>query len=202
MTRDFKTFLLLSFLFHAAVLFSFSLHHSDDSFLWGGGRVSPQPGVLHVVVDFSRTGSGGDLLVEKGRDDLIVFGKNRRKGNEADQTVASSGLGGSLTPSGGSGEGYDETAATDGRQNLLASIRQQILREKHYPLVALREGIEGTVEVTFRMEASGALSDLAVVRSSGHSALDDEAVATVSRAQPFPYVGGDIRIALEYDLSE
>lgn len=198
--KSMKIFLVISFFLHAALFFPFAIRRGDDSFQWGGGRKSPNNSVLHVVVDFAQRGEGGKLFIEKGADDLILFGKERKESGGSTAYLATSGLGISPSPAGGSGEGYDGTAASEGRENLLAAIRQQILLQKHYPLVAMREGIEGTVEVTFRMEEDGDLRDLSVVRSSGHDLLDDEAVATVSRAQPFPYVGGDIRIALEYSL--
>ena len=202
MKKELKVFLTISLLLHAVFFLPWVLVGGDDFFEWGGGRESANNSVLHVVVEFAKIGEDGQLAIEKGADDLILFGKERAReeNGRSGSSPAFSGRGASPTPSGGSGEGYDGTGNVDGRENLLAAIRQQILKQKHYPMVALREGIEGTVEVAFRMEEDGALSDLSVVRSSGHELLDHEAVATVSRAQPFPFVGGDIRIALEYDL--
>ena len=86
--------------------------------------------------------------------------------------------------------------------DVLALIRQRIIRAKSYPLAARRRGIEGTVKIIFRIGKEGGLEKAAVVASSGFGLLDDEAVATVKRGAPYPYYEGDISMGLTFDLKE
>ncbi|HEX7547469.1 MAG TPA: energy transducer TonB [Candidatus Methylomirabilis sp.] len=101
-------------------------------------------------------------------------------------------LGGALGSS-GSGAGVAD---------LLRAIRQKIEHEhaKVYPEAARREGIEGTVEVRFRIAGDGSVEAVEVVRSSGHRLLDETSTQTVRRAGPFPVLAGWIRIPLSYRL--
>lgn len=94
---------------------------------------------------------------------------------------------------GGTGEGVTD---------LLRAIRQKIEREhaKVYPEAARREGIEGTVELRFRIAGDGSVEAVEVVRSSGHRLLDETSTQTVRRAGPFPVLAGWIRIPLSYRL--
>jgi len=53
-------------------------------------------------------------------------------------------------------------------------------------LWAEKQGIEGITHLYFTVLANGRGRDIKMVRSSGSSILDEEAIATVKRAQPFP----------------
>ena len=44
----------------------------------------------------------------------------------------------------------------------------------------------GVAEVVFTIDREGKVVASRIVRSSGHAALDQETIATVKRAQPFP----------------
>jgi protein TonB len=70
------------------------------------------------------------------------------------------------------------------RQALLVHIA----RYKQYPPDAERAGVQGTVWVRFLMDRDGRLLDVWVDQSSGARALDDEAVAAIRRAAPFPAI--------------
>jgi protein TonB len=70
------------------------------------------------------------------------------------------------------------------RQALLA----QIARYKQYPPDALRERIQGTVWVRFLVDRDGRLLRAWIDQSSGQSILDDEALAAIRRAAPFPAI--------------
>lgn len=59
-------------------------------------------------------------------------------------------------------------------------------RHKQYPRSAERRRQEGTVQVQFSIDRQGQLVDARIVRSSGHEALDAEALATLKRANPLP----------------
>jgi protein TonB len=63
-----------------------------------------------------------------------------------------------------------------------------------------REGIQGIVELRFRIASDGSVEAIEVARSSGHRVLDEESAQTIRRAGPFPFVAGWIRIPLEYRL--
>ena len=86
--------------------------------------------------------------------------------------------------------------------DLLRAIRRQIERAKIYPDAARRAGMEGTVELRFRIGRDGTVEVLEVVRSSGYPELDEIAMQTIRRAAPYPSVSGRIRIPLSYHLDQ
>lgn len=51
-----------------------------------------------------------------------------------------------------------------------------------YPRAAIRRNIQGTLELDVTMSTSGAVTDVAIARSSGHSMLDDSALNAAQRA--------------------
>jgi periplasmic protein TonB len=59
-------------------------------------------------------------------------------------------------------------------------------RNKRYPEAAQSRHQQGTAQVFFSLDRQGRVIDSRVVRSSGASALDEEALALLRRAQPFP----------------
>jgi protein TonB len=69
------------------------------------------------------------------------------------------------------------------RWNHLVSARLQ--QNKRYPAGAQR-GEQGTVAFMFVVDSKGKILSQRIVRSSGHRALDDEALAMLQRAQPLP----------------
>jgi len=73
---------------------------------------------------------------------------------------------------------------TQARASWAAMISAHLNRYKRFPPGA--EGITGRPSVRFSLDGSGRVTSVALVRSSGHSVLDNEAVATVRRASPFP----------------
>jgi periplasmic protein TonB len=77
-----------------------------------------------------------------------------------------------------------------GMQREMASWQSNLIKQlekfKRYPNDARARGDEGTVELGFTLDRSGHVLAHQIVRSSGHSALDAEAIAMVERAQPLP----------------
>ena len=69
------------------------------------------------------------------------------------------------------------------RWNHLVSARLQ--QNKRYPSGAVR-GEQGTVAFNFVVNSKGQILSQRIVRSSGHRARDDEALAMIQRAQPLP----------------
>ena len=61
-----------------------------------------------------------------------------------------------------------------------------IERNKAYPPAAQGRGETGVVQLAFSIDRQGRVLASRVVRSSGHASLDQETLATVHRAQPFP----------------
>ena len=59
-------------------------------------------------------------------------------------------------------------------------------RNKRYPAAAQSRREQGVAQVFFSLDRQGRVVDSRVVRSSGAAALDEEALALVRRAQPFP----------------
>jgi protein TonB len=59
-------------------------------------------------------------------------------------------------------------------------------RHKRYPSSAQARREQGIVQLFFSLDRKGHVTESRVIKSSGSSALDQEAVALVRRAQPFP----------------
>jgi periplasmic protein TonB len=77
-----------------------------------------------------------------------------------------------------------EASNSQARASWAAMISAHLNRFKRYPSGA--EGITGRPSVRFALDGSGRVTSVSLIRSSGSSVLDDEAVATVRRASPFP----------------
>ncbi|OIQ01717.1 MAG: hypothetical protein COS82_10885 [Zetaproteobacteria bacterium CG06_land_8_20_14_3_00_59_53] len=81
------------------------------------------------------------------------------------------------------------------------AVRQRLERFKHYPASARRRGIEGAVDVSFRLNAQGRAENMQLVSGSGYGILDDAALNTVRRAEPFPVTEGSYRFRLRFTRS-
>ena len=66
------------------------------------------------------------------------------------------------------------------------SISKQLELHKSYPPFARAHGETGVVELAFSIDREGHVLSSRIVKSSGYAALDQETIATVRRAQPFP----------------
>ncbi len=117
-------------------------------------------------------------------------------GGEGAGSGGGKGPGGVGAPgSGGSGSGGEAST-------ILARIRQKIARAKRYPRQARSEELEGVAGLQFEINADGSVAYVNLTSSSGHRVLDEEAVATVRRAAPFPYYAGPIRFSLRFSLKD
>ena len=83
---------------------------------------------------------------------------------------------------------------------MLRAIRGQIEKAKKYPEAARRDGLEGTVDLRFRLTPAGWVETVEIVHSSGFGILDEASQQTIRRAAPFPFVRGWIRLPLSYRL--
>ena len=68
----------------------------------------------------------------------------------------------------------------------ISQLMAHINRHKQYPSAAQAQRSQGTAVVAFTMSRSGQVLSRRIVRSSGVSALDSEALAMLGRAQPLP----------------
>ena len=85
-------------------------------------------------------------------------------------------------------EGGSAAPGNDDIRSYQRVLLLHIERFRGYPEDERNRHIEGTVLVRFAMTRQGSILDAWVDRSSGVSALDDEALATVHRAQPLPMI--------------
>jgi protein TonB len=68
----------------------------------------------------------------------------------------------------------------------------RLQRAKRYPDVARSRGDQGVAMATFTMDRSGHVLSVSIVRSSGSSALDEEALAMIRRADPLPRIPAEL----------
>ena len=71
-------------------------------------------------------------------------------------------------------------------------VKQKIEEVRRYPSWAKRQGIEGTVGLCFIVLTCGLSQDVEIICSSGSKILDEEAIATIKRANPFQAVPEEI----------
>jgi protein TonB len=65
-------------------------------------------------------------------------------------------------------------------------VATQVERHKGYPAAARSRRETGVARLAFAIDRQGKVLESRIVRSSGSAALDQETIATVRRAQPFP----------------
>lgn len=71
-------------------------------------------------------------------------------------------------------------------------VKQRIEEVRRYPNWAKQQGIEGTVCLDFVVLANGLSKDIKITSSSSSNVLDEEAIATIQRADPFPPIPHEI----------
>jgi TonB family protein len=89
----------------------------------------------------------------------------------------------------GKSDGSGSQGEGKGRADLgsyLATARMRIEKAKRYPREARRKGCEGKVIVSFQIDRRGEVGEIRLVQSCGYPELDEEGIATLRRASPFP----------------
>jgi protein TonB len=81
-------------------------------------------------------------------------------------------------------------AADSPPSHLLALLRMRLQEYFVYPPLARKRGWQGDVRIDVRLEADGRIKPLRVVRSSGHSVLDRDALDTLARLGTLPQARG------------
>lgn len=71
------------------------------------------------------------------------------------------------------------------RQANYTAIRDSILGNLQYPMLARRRGWSGQVELSFTISPDGQVSELKVLTSSGFPILDEQAMTAIRRSAPF-----------------
>jgi protein TonB len=87
------------------------------------------------------------------------------------------------------------------------ALVKHLNRFKRYPEIARARGNQGEVTVQFTIDRTGRVVASRVVHSSGSSALDEEALAVLTRANPLPaapdQVGGmtfDLTLPIQFRI--
>jgi TonB family protein len=78
---------------------------------------------------------------------------------------------------------YTETAVD--KSAIIKSFIDKIESAKHYPYIARRKWIEGTVIVFVHLNKNGELKDVVLKKSSNYEILDMSAVELIKKATPF-----------------
>jgi TonB family protein len=96
-------------------------------------------------------------------------------------------------------------ASTESREaqydfdGLLMALRERISASLVYPRAARKRGIEGTVVLRLKLDASGNLTSLAVVGTSGSGILDRSAQVLIKKVLPYRH-GAGIGISMEIPI--
>lgn len=92
-------------------------------------------------------------------------------------------------------------------RSYLSQIAAWIDANKRYPTAAKKVKEEGVVLISFSIDRNGNLLASSIKHSSGHSRLDQSALATLARAAPFPpipeFIDSDtlsIAVPIDYSL--
>lgn len=65
-------------------------------------------------------------------------------------------------------------------------IKQKIEEARRYPFWAKKRGVEGVVYIDFIILPDGLSQNINIIHSAGSKILDNESIATIQRANPFP----------------
>jgi len=109
-------------------------------------------------------------------------------------------------------QGATENSAPD-KSRATVRVRTQLARaiDQHfeYPLLARRRAWEGVVVLSVSVDTDGRLDDVQLVKSSGHSLLDNAALTSVRRVRHLASVSGwltsrlyGIQLPIRYQLTE
>lgn len=196
MKKDFLFSILIHFSLFIAVFALFSW----KNFFWRGGH-SGGDSVTWIDLKGGTQSDGVERLSSPGLSGGSRWiARTSPKGasramTESESSHLVSGFGNQTHGPGLDNQGSDVPS-------VLAMIRRRILAARHYPEVARQAGIEGAALVGFEIGPDGGVLRLVLRRSSGSGILDEEALATIRRAAPFPVYPGEILIPVNYALED
>jgi len=87
----------------------------------------------------------------------------------------------------------DATSLEQARISYQDLVAKQIARSKRYPERALKRRKTGEGSIRLEISADGSVSQMTILRSTNTPILDDELLAMVKRASPFPAFPRDLR---------
>ncbi len=82
------------------------------------------------------------------------------------------------------GEALMNADAEKMRQSYLSLVMQRVEKNKHYPRLARRRSIEGTVKISFIVDAGGNIHSLSI--TGGQKLLREAAARAVEKSAPLP----------------
>lgn len=102
----------------------------------------------------------------------------------------------------GRGSGSLEGLKSQYLREHFAYIRDLILKNITYPPLAKKVGWQGRVLVSFIIMEDGRVTNIKIVKSSGHAVLDRNVLETIREVQPFPKppVRAELFIPVNYVL--
>lgn len=202
--------LLLSVIVHVAVA------GSALAFAYYGGTLYPRglrSFTVSLVGPADGAGTGGSPVkgrpVERTAESLPSAVRDRmpeaeiQSGISEQRTVSRGDPAGAVDGQGyadgpdGPSEGGNAAGYTSEQWMRLSTALERV---KVYPRLARERGIEGTVLVRFKVQPTGGIDRVDIVKSSGVKILDDASVSTVYRAAPVPYVDGWVEVPMVYQL--
>ncbi|MCU0834962.1 MAG: energy transducer TonB [Chromatiaceae bacterium] len=126
---------------------------------------------------------------------------SRPKAAPASTAVSSAAAGGAAT------RADTRVAKATIEQRYLSALQQAIARHRFYPKAARQDGIEGTVTLSFVIEADGRITGVQIASASGSALLDQAGLETLARLGRFrpipPELGRDrwpLRVPIRFGL--
>ncbi|MBI3540574.1 MAG: energy transducer TonB [Deltaproteobacteria bacterium] len=124
----------------------------------------------------------------------VIGSDAHHRGPSRPPSQRATGIGSSLKATGtGLGDG--------GTDPVLTQIRILIEQAKRYPLLAQRSSLQGKALVHFQIDDSGQARDISLVTSSSSKILDDEALATIRRAAPYPPYKDPLSVWIRFEIN-
>ena len=108
-------------------------------------------------------------------------------------SVAQTASGGPVGQVAGRGGSRNDTAGEADISSYLGLVVAHLRRFKRYPAEAQAANVQGTARVTFSVGTKGEVLQTRIIAGSGAKLLDEEAVAMVYRAGPFPPIPPELR---------
>ena len=93
-------------------------------------------------------------------------------------------------------DGQTEAAKARYLKEHFAYIRDKILKNISYPILARRMGWQGKVQVSFIIASDGSVKDIRIIQSSGFEILDRKAIETVKETAPFPKPPAEAKLVI------
>lgn len=140
----------------------------------------------------NRTATPRPVAVSREQEAPVAVAAPAPAGTGGDLAVAS-------LPSGAAAA--DPGGAAAERDDRIAEIHARIQAALLYPREARRRGVEGTVRLRFALAEDGHVRRVDVRESSGARLLDRASIETVRRAQPFPFVAGELEVPVVFRLT-